>query len=96
MQEYNIFFHAYFNKVVTWSDRMEFVNGWYILIIVSDMLTISGSVLKIGIQTKVSFSIELSNLHCLVLKWIINMNFFNICLIFSGSFWQTMMSAASC
>lgn len=53
MQEFNIFFHAYFNKVVTWSDRLEFVNGWYILIIVSDTLTIAGSSLKIGIQTKV-------------------------------------------
>ncbi|KAM7379502.1 hypothetical protein PAMP_005049 [Pampus punctatissimus] len=50
--EFNIFFHAYYNKIVTWSDRMEFVNGWYILIIVSDMLTIAGSALKIGIQTK--------------------------------------------
>lgn len=50
--EFNIFFHAYFNKLVTWSDRMEFVNGWYIFIIISDMLTITGSALKIGIQTK--------------------------------------------
>uniref|UniRef100_A0A7N8X0Q6 Mucolipin 3a n=1 Tax=Mastacembelus armatus TaxID=205130 RepID=A0A7N8X0Q6_9TELE len=32
--------------------RMEFINGWYILIIVSDILTIAGSALKIGIQTK--------------------------------------------
>uniref|UniRef100_A0A3P8UH12 Mucolipin TRP cation channel 3 n=1 Tax=Amphiprion percula TaxID=161767 RepID=A0A3P8UH12_AMPPE len=50
--EFNVFFHAYYNKIVTWSDRMEFVNGWYILIIVSDTLTIAGSVLKIGIQAK--------------------------------------------
>ncbi|XP_039999712.1 mucolipin-3 [Xiphias gladius] len=50
--EFNIFFHAYYNKIVTWSDRMEFVNGWYILIIVSDTLSIAGSALKIGIQTK--------------------------------------------
>ncbi|XP_034742888.1 mucolipin-3 isoform X2 [Etheostoma cragini] len=50
--EFNIFFHAYYNKIVSWSDRMEFVNGWYILIIVSDILTITGSALKIGIQTK--------------------------------------------
>eukprot|EP00064_Thunnus_orientalis_P013077 superscaffoldBa00002084_g13114 len=50
--EFNIFFHAYYNKIVTWSDRMEFVNGWYFLIIVSDTLTIAGSALKIGIQTK--------------------------------------------
>ncbi|KAM9844832.1 mucolipin-3-like [Aulostomus maculatus] len=50
--EFNTFFHAYYNKIVTLSDRMEFVNGWYILIIISDMLTIVGSALKIGIQTK--------------------------------------------
>ncbi|XP_029310109.1 LOW QUALITY PROTEIN: mucolipin-3 [Cottoperca gobio] len=50
--EFNIFFHTYYNKSVSWSDRMEFVNGWYILIIVSDTLTIAGSALKIGIQTK--------------------------------------------
>ncbi|KAM6918387.1 mucolipin-3 [Xenentodon cancila] len=50
--EYNVFSHVYFNKNVTWSDHMEFVNGWYILIIISDTLTIAGSVLKIGIQTK--------------------------------------------
>ncbi|XP_076000552.1 mucolipin-3 [Genypterus blacodes] len=50
--EYSVYFHAYYSKTVTWSDRMEFVNGWYILIIVSDTLTIAGSALKIGIQTK--------------------------------------------
>ncbi|KAM9719899.1 mucolipin-3 [Menidia menidia] len=50
--EFNIFFHVYYNKIVSWSDRMEFVNGWYILIIISDTLTIVGSALKIGIQTK--------------------------------------------
>ncbi|XP_077580126.1 mucolipin-3-like isoform X2 [Stigmatopora nigra] len=50
--EFNTFFHAYYNKIVTWADRMEFVNGWYILIIVSDTLTIAGSAFKIGIQTK--------------------------------------------
>lgn len=53
VQEFTVFFHSYFNKVVTWSDRMEFVNAWYILIIVSDTLTIAGSAFKIGIQTKV-------------------------------------------
>lgn len=59
MQEFNIFFHAYYNKIVSWSDRMEFVNGWYILIIVSDTLTIAGSALKIGIQTKVLLMINM-------------------------------------
>uniref|UniRef100_A0A3B5B3Q1 Mucolipin-3-like n=1 Tax=Stegastes partitus TaxID=144197 RepID=A0A3B5B3Q1_9TELE len=50
--DFSVFFHAHYNKVVSWTDRMEFVNGWYILIIVSDTLTVAGSVLKIGIQTK--------------------------------------------
>ncbi|CAL8280661.1 unnamed protein product [Lota lota] len=50
--EYNTFFQTYFSKTVPWADCMEFVNGWYILIIVSDTLTIVGSILKIGIQTK--------------------------------------------
>lgn len=40
-------------KDVPWSDRFEFVSGWYILIIISDTLTIVGSILKIEIQTKV-------------------------------------------
>lgn len=34
-------------------DKIEFVNGWYILIIVSDSLTIIGSILKIEILVKV-------------------------------------------
>ncbi|TNM98502.1 hypothetical protein fugu_014748 [Takifugu bimaculatus] len=50
--EFGVFFHTHFHKAVTWSDRMEFVSGWYILIVVSDTLTIAGSALKIGIQTK--------------------------------------------
>ncbi|XP_066548065.1 mucolipin-3 isoform X2 [Amia ocellicauda] len=50
--EYTAFFLTRYNKEVPWSDRMEFVNGWYILIIVSDTLTIIGSILKIEIQTK--------------------------------------------
>lgn len=35
---------------------MEFINGWYILLIISDMLTITGSMIKIGIELKVSQS----------------------------------------
>lgn len=50
--EYTTFFLSRYSKPVPWSDRMEFVNGWYILIIVSDMLTIIGSILKIEIQAK--------------------------------------------
>ncbi|XP_078417931.1 mucolipin-3-like [Cetorhinus maximus] len=50
--EFVDFFLLHYNKNVTWSDRMEFVNGWYILIIVSDLLTITGSVLKMEIEAK--------------------------------------------
>lgn len=53
-QEYITFASIYHNKRVCWSERMEFINGWYILIIISDTLTIAGSVLKICIQSKVS------------------------------------------
>ena len=52
-QEYKHYCKNRLSKDVPWSDKSEFVNGWYILIIVSDTLTIIGSVLKIEIQTKV-------------------------------------------
>ncbi|XP_026062808.1 mucolipin-3 isoform X1 [Carassius auratus] len=50
--EYTTFASIYYNKRVSWSERIEFINGWYILIIISDTLTITGSVLKICIQSK--------------------------------------------
>ena len=34
-------------------ERLEFVNGLYILLVTSDVLTISGTVMKIGIEAKV-------------------------------------------
>ncbi|XP_072456971.1 mucolipin-1 isoform X2 [Notamacropus eugenii] len=33
-------------------ERLEFVNGWYILLVASDILTISGTIMKIGIEAK--------------------------------------------
>lgn len=53
-QEYTSYCRNHRTKEVPWSDRFEFVNGWYILIIVSDILTTIGSILKIDIQTKVT------------------------------------------
>ncbi|KAJ8270934.1 hypothetical protein GJAV_G00120920 [Gymnothorax javanicus] len=50
--EYALFYRALRGRKVSWSDRMEFVNGWYILIIISDSLTIAGSALKMEIQNK--------------------------------------------
>uniref|UniRef100_A0A8D2PXB5 Mucolipin 1 n=1 Tax=Zosterops lateralis melanops TaxID=1220523 RepID=A0A8D2PXB5_ZOSLA len=33
-------------------ERLEFVNGWYLLLVTSDVLTVLGTVLKIGIEAK--------------------------------------------
>uniref|UniRef100_A0A8C5QQU1 Mucolipin TRP cation channel 3 n=1 Tax=Leptobrachium leishanense TaxID=445787 RepID=A0A8C5QQU1_9ANUR len=51
-RDYVRFVQDRFSRNVSRSDRMEFVNGWYILIILSDVLCIIGSVLKIEIQEK--------------------------------------------
>lgn len=50
--EYVQFFKHKFARHVSWSDRMEFINGWYILLIISDLFTILGSFIKIGIESK--------------------------------------------
>ncbi|XP_029293793.1 mucolipin-1b [Cottoperca gobio] len=50
--EYVQFFKHRLGRSVTWGDRMEFINGWYLLLIVSDMFTIVGSFIKIGIESK--------------------------------------------
>uniref|UniRef100_A0A3P9JFS0 Mucolipin-1 n=1 Tax=Oryzias latipes TaxID=8090 RepID=A0A3P9JFS0_ORYLA len=50
--EYVQFFKHKLARVVSWGDRMEFINGWYILLIISDMFTIIGSFIKIGIESK--------------------------------------------
>ncbi|XP_043941966.1 mucolipin-2-like isoform X2 [Protopterus annectens] len=46
------FFTKKYSQQVDRSDRLEFVNGWYILIIISDLMTISGSVMKMEISSK--------------------------------------------
>ncbi|KAM4655179.1 mucolipin-3 isoform 4-T4 [Amazona ochrocephala] len=51
-REFVSFFLYYYKKEVSFSDQMEFVNGWYIMIMVSDVLTIVGSTLKMEIQAK--------------------------------------------
>ncbi|XP_045675958.1 mucolipin-1 isoform X5 [Phyllostomus hastatus] len=39
-------------RAVSLWERLEFVNGWYILLVTSDVLTISGTIMKIGIEAK--------------------------------------------
>ncbi|XP_010635015.1 mucolipin-3 isoform X2 [Fukomys damarensis] len=51
-QEFVNFFLLHYKKEVSVSDQMEFVNGWYIMIIISDILTVIGSILKMEIQAK--------------------------------------------
>eukprot|EP00063_Salmo_salar_P074127 XP_014048962.1 PREDICTED: mucolipin-1-like isoform X2 [Salmo salar] len=52
IMEYVQFFRHRLNHSVCWADRMEFINGWFILLIISDLLTITGSFIKIGIESK--------------------------------------------
>lgn len=42
-------------------DQKEFLNGWYLLVIVSDLMAIVGSILKIEIQAKVNFDHIVAN-----------------------------------
>lgn len=64
LKEYTKFFLLYYKKEVSVSDRMEFVNGWYVTIIISDILTITGSVLKMEIQAKVIFFLCMPCFRC--------------------------------
>ncbi|XP_009635322.2 mucolipin-1, partial [Egretta garzetta] len=51
-QEFSRFFRHRYNQNVCLSDRMEFLNGWYILLVISDVLTVLGTIMKIGIESK--------------------------------------------
>ncbi|KAM3865524.1 mucolipin-1a [Diretmus argenteus] len=57
--EFVRFFRESLSRKVSWADRMEFINGWYILLIISDILTIIGSIIKIGIDSKNMSSYDL-------------------------------------
>ncbi|KAJ1171316.1 hypothetical protein NDU88_003179 [Pleurodeles waltl] len=46
------FFLEKYNRRVCKADRLEFINGWYIMVILSDLMTIIGSVLKMEIKVK--------------------------------------------
>uniref|UniRef100_A0A3P8TNW3 Mucolipin TRP cation channel 1 n=1 Tax=Amphiprion percula TaxID=161767 RepID=A0A3P8TNW3_AMPPE len=44
----HVIFQTQTCRSVSWGDRMEFINGWYILLIISDLFTIIGSFIKSG------------------------------------------------
>uniref|UniRef100_A0A8C8EAT5 Mucolipin 2 n=1 Tax=Otus sunia TaxID=257818 RepID=A0A8C8EAT5_9STRI len=47
----NYFLEKY-KRHVCHADRLEFINGWYVLVIISDVMTIIGSILKMEIKAK--------------------------------------------
>uniref|UniRef100_A0A671PIC6 Mucolipin-1-like n=1 Tax=Sinocyclocheilus anshuiensis TaxID=1608454 RepID=A0A671PIC6_9TELE len=51
-QEFVCYFRQSLGRSVSWGDRLEFINGWYLLLIISDILTIIASFIKIAIETK--------------------------------------------
>lgn len=52
-QRFSRFLHENYNHKVCEDDQGEFLNGWYVLVIVSDLLAIIGAILKMEIQAKV-------------------------------------------
>lgn len=79
-QEYTNYCKKDCGKKVPWSDKFEFVNGWYLLIIISDMLCVIGSILKIEIQTKVRENLKHKPVHVKskqnIVSFVIATNFF--------------------
>lgn len=47
---------------ISLSERLEFVNGWYMLLIISDILTASGTIMKIGIESKTFASYDVCSI----------------------------------
>ncbi|XP_041359222.1 mucolipin-3-like isoform X2 [Gigantopelta aegis] len=45
-----IFFNNRFGKQLSMSDKSEFINLWYLLIIINDILTVTGSAFKIQLE----------------------------------------------
>ncbi|KAM7012886.1 mucolipin-2 [Tautogolabrus adspersus] len=52
LQRFSRFLHENYNRKVCEDDQSEFLNGWYVLVIVSDLLATVGSILKMEIQAK--------------------------------------------
>ncbi|XP_053709667.1 mucolipin-2 isoform X1 [Synchiropus splendidus] len=52
LRRFSRFLQDSYNSEVCEIDRGEFFNGWYLLVIISDLLAIIGSILKMEIQAK--------------------------------------------
>lgn len=53
LQRFLNFFLEKYKRRVCNADQWEFINGWYVLVIISDLMTIIGSILKMEIKVKV-------------------------------------------
>ncbi|KAI1229639.1 hypothetical protein IHE44_0010971, partial [Lamprotornis superbus] len=53
-RDFSRFLRCHRSVSLSLSDRLEFLNGWYLLLVTSDLLTVLGTVLKIGIAAKVT------------------------------------------
>ncbi|XP_058717792.1 mucolipin-1 [Poecile atricapillus] len=51
-REFSRFLWRRHGRAVSVWERLEFLNGWYLLLVTSDLLTVLGTVLKIGIEAK--------------------------------------------
>lgn len=60
MKETNEFFQRRFNRRMSKHDRLEFLNMWYVLIIINDVLLVGGSIIKELMENQVI------NFDCLV------------------------------
>ncbi|XP_070688571.1 mucolipin-2 isoform X2 [Pempheris klunzingeri] len=62
LQRFSRFLHESYNRKVCEDDQSEFLNGWYVLVIISDLLAIIGSILKMEIQAKSLTSYDLCSI----------------------------------
>lgn len=53
LQETAFFFRKFYQRELTVGEQMEFLNLWYILIVINDSMIILGSIFKMEITTKV-------------------------------------------
>ncbi|XP_071800014.1 mucolipin-3-like isoform X1 [Asterias amurensis] len=56
------FFKRYYSKNLTRIEKLEFLNFWYIMIILSDMCTIMGSIVKLLIEFKLNTTYDVCSL----------------------------------
>ncbi|XP_069460022.1 mucolipin-1 isoform X2 [Ambystoma mexicanum] len=60
--EFANFFQTRYSQGISISERLQFVNGWYMLLIIGDILTVTGTVMKIGIESKNFASYDLCSI----------------------------------